>query len=150
MNLTAADTVILWDSDWNPQVDLQAIDRVHRIGQTKPVKIYRFMVKDSIEEILLSRSGSKRMLEKLVMKFSGANKNDKEFNVNQIMELTRLNFRSSDANGDQSDDDDKEQVLLSEEELNELMDRSIGCYNSSDDTKFERIKVFETVNGMDN
>lgn len=150
LNLTAADTVILWDSDWNPQVDLQAIDRVHRIGQTKPVKIYRFMVKDSIEEILLSRSGSKRMLEKLVMKFSGANKNDKEFNVNQIMELTRLNFRSSDANGDQSDDDDNEQVLLSEEELNELMDRSIGCYNSSDDTKFERIKVFETVNGMDN
>jgi ATP-dependent DNA helicase len=48
INLTAADTVILFDSDWNPQNDLQAQDRVHRIGQTKPVIIYRFITEDSI------------------------------------------------------------------------------------------------------
>ena len=41
INLTAADTVIIYDSDWNPQQDLQAQDRCHRIGQTKPVMVYR-------------------------------------------------------------------------------------------------------------
>ena len=41
INLTAADTIIIYDSDWNPQQDLQAQDRAHRIGQTKPVMVYR-------------------------------------------------------------------------------------------------------------
>ena len=40
INLQTADTVVLYDSDWNPQMDLQAVDRAHRIGQTKPVVIY--------------------------------------------------------------------------------------------------------------
>ena len=44
INLTAADTCIIYDSDWNPQQDLQAQDRCHRIGQTKPVMIYRYVV----------------------------------------------------------------------------------------------------------
>ena len=43
INLATADTVILYDSDWNPQMDLQAMDRAHRIGQTKKVIVYRFM-----------------------------------------------------------------------------------------------------------
>lgn len=43
INLATADTVILYDSDWNPQVDLQAQDRAHRIGQTKQVKVFRFV-----------------------------------------------------------------------------------------------------------
>lgn len=48
INLATADTVILFDSDWNPQVDLQAQDRAHRIGQTKPVNVYRFVTQVSI------------------------------------------------------------------------------------------------------
>ena len=43
INLHAANNVIIYDSDWNPQVDLQAIDRAHRIGQTRPVFVYRFV-----------------------------------------------------------------------------------------------------------
>lgn len=53
ITLTAADTVILYDSDWNPQSDLQAIDRVHRIGQTKPINIYRLIMEKTIEEKIL-------------------------------------------------------------------------------------------------
>lgn len=52
LNLVSADTVIFYDRDWNPTVDMQAEDRVHRIGQTKPVTIYKFKVKESIEEIV--------------------------------------------------------------------------------------------------
>lgn len=59
---TGADTVILFDSDWNPQNDLQAEARAHRIGQTKCVNIYRLVTKDSIEESILERSKRKMVL----------------------------------------------------------------------------------------
>ena len=48
INLHAANNVIIYDSDWNPQVDLQAIDRAHRIGQTRPVFVYRFVTEGII------------------------------------------------------------------------------------------------------
>ena len=47
INLATADTVVLYDSDWNPQVDLQAIDRAHRIGQKKEVHVYRFITEST-------------------------------------------------------------------------------------------------------
>ncbi|CAL6402739.1 unnamed protein product [Bathycoccus prasinos] len=71
INLTAADTVIIYDSDWNPHADMQAMDRVHRIGQTKPVHVYRLATANSVEGKMLSRAASKLKLEKLVI--SGAN-----------------------------------------------------------------------------
>ena len=67
INLTAADTVILFDSDWNPQQDLQAQDRAHRIGQTKPVIVYRLATKGTVEQTLLEKADGKRRLEKLVI-----------------------------------------------------------------------------------
>ncbi|KAG0370323.1 hypothetical protein BGZ54_006899 [Gamsiella multidivaricata] len=67
INLTSADTVIIFDSDWNPQMDLQAQDRVHRIGQTKPVMIYRLVTANTIEGKIIERASSKRKLEKLVI-----------------------------------------------------------------------------------
>ncbi|KAI5291279.1 hypothetical protein KEM52_000213 [Ascosphaera acerosa] len=67
INLTAADTVILYDSDWNPQQDLQAQDRAHRIGQTKPVVVYRLATKGTIEQTLLEKADAKRRLERLVI-----------------------------------------------------------------------------------
>ncbi|RWA03515.1 hypothetical protein EKO27_g11590 [Xylaria grammica] len=59
INLASADTVILFDSDWNPQQDLQAQDRCHRIGQTRPVVIYRFATKGTVEEELLLSADAK-------------------------------------------------------------------------------------------
>lgn len=68
INLASADTVILFDSDWNPQQDLQAQDRCHRIGQTRPVIVYRLATKDTVEEDLLMNAEAKRRLEKLVIR----------------------------------------------------------------------------------
>ena len=51
LNLQTADTVIIFDSDWNPQMDLQAQDRVHRIGQEKEVIVLRLITNNSIEEV---------------------------------------------------------------------------------------------------
>ncbi|XP_072294945.1 chromodomain-helicase-DNA-binding protein 1-like [Eucyclogobius newberryi] len=67
MNLTAADTVIFMDTDFNPQNDLQAAARCHRIGQNRPVKIIRLLARDSVEEIMYSRAMSKLHLTNTVI-----------------------------------------------------------------------------------
>lgn len=59
INLTAADTVIFYDSDWNPTVDQQAMDRAHRLGQTKQVTVYRLITRNTIEERILQRAKQK-------------------------------------------------------------------------------------------
>jgi len=59
--------VIFYDSDFNPQVDLQAMDRAHRIGQTKTVHCYRLICGGTVEEVLLSRANAKRRVERLVV-----------------------------------------------------------------------------------
>merc|ERR1719272_1000128 len=56
INAQSADTVILMDSDWNPQVDLQAMARVHRIGQTKVVHVYRLVSSGTMEERIVQRA----------------------------------------------------------------------------------------------
>lgn len=67
INLMTADTVIIFDSDWNPQADLQAMARAHRIGQKKHVMIYRFVAKDTVEEQVLERARKKMILEYAVI-----------------------------------------------------------------------------------
>lgn len=63
INLTTADIVVLYDSDWNPQADLQAMDRAHRIGQTKQVVVFRFVTEKAIEEKVLERAAQKLRLD---------------------------------------------------------------------------------------
>ena len=63
INLTGADTVVFYDSDWNPAMDQQAQDRAHRIGQTREVHIYRMVCKGTIEENILKKSMQKRELD---------------------------------------------------------------------------------------
>jgi SNF2 family DNA or RNA helicase len=62
LNLTGADTVIFYDHDWNPANDSQAQDRAYRIGQTKPVTVYKLISKGTIEEKIIERQGIKQML----------------------------------------------------------------------------------------
>ncbi|XP_064195683.1 chromatin-remodeling ATPase INO80 isoform X1 [Anguilla rostrata] len=71
INLTAADTVIFYDSDWNPTVDQQAMDRAHRLGQTKQVTVYRLVCKGTIEERILQRAKEKSEIQRMVI--SGGN-----------------------------------------------------------------------------
>jgi SWI/SNF-related matrix-associated actin-dependent regulator of chromatin subfamily A member 5 len=67
INLVTADIVVLFDSDWNPQADLQAMDRAHRIGQTKQVYVFRFITQDAVEERILERATQKLKLDQLVI-----------------------------------------------------------------------------------
>ena len=69
--LDAADTVVLYDTCWNPQVDLQAQDRAHRIGQKKQVVVYRLISENTVEERVLARARQKMVLDALVVKKHG-------------------------------------------------------------------------------
>eukprot|EP01119_Soliformovum_irregulare_P001865 TRINITY_DN1170_c3_g1_i2.p1 TRINITY_DN1170_c3_g1~~TRINITY_DN1170_c3_g1_i2.p1 ORF type:complete len:1172 (-),score=371.67 TRINITY_DN1170_c3_g1_i2:332-3847(-) len=67
INLTGADTVIFYDSDWNPAMDAQAQDRCHRIGQTRTVHIYRLVSSRTVEENILKKAHQKRLLDDVVI-----------------------------------------------------------------------------------
>lgn len=67
INLTGADTVFFYDSDWNPSMDRQCMDRAHRIGQTREVHIYRFVSSHTVEENMLKKANQKRLLDRVVI-----------------------------------------------------------------------------------
>ncbi|CAN6185234.1 unnamed protein product [Urochloa humidicola] len=89
VNLTAASSVYLLDPWWNPGVEEQAMDRVHRIGQKKEVKVVRLIVKDSIEERILSlQEKKKRLISSAFGKKGG--KDDKEMRVEELRMMLGL------------------------------------------------------------
>lgn len=83
INLMTADTVIIFDSDWNPQADLQAMARAHRIGQKKHVSVYRFVSKDTVEEEILERARKKMILEYAIISLGMADLNPAKKNKNE-------------------------------------------------------------------
>jgi ATP-dependent DNA helicase len=129
INLAAADTVLLFDSDWNPQQDLQAQDRAHRIGQTRPVIVYRFATKGTVEQMLLEKADSKRRLEKLVISkgrfksMRGGDGGGADF-----AELQRL---LAQADGERIDVEEGKR-LLSDEDLAILTDRSEEAFERAE------------------
>ncbi|KAI1361774.1 SNF2 family N-terminal domain-containing protein [Xylaria arbuscula] len=127
INLATADTVILFDSDWNPQQDLQAQDRCHRIGQTRPVIIYRFATKGTVEEELLLSADAKRRLEKLVIKKGGfKNMSQKLDNSEDIDKETLKALLLKDGEIYKHSGGDK---ILSEEDIEILLDRSDAAFD---------------------
>ncbi|KAJ9559094.1 hypothetical protein OSB04_013708 [Centaurea solstitialis] len=91
INLVGADTVIFYDSDWNPAMDQQAQDRCHRIGQTREVNIYRLISESTIEENILKKAKQKRALDDLVIQ-SG------EYNTEFFKKLDPLELFSGHGN----------------------------------------------------
>lgn len=132
INLTAADTVILFDSDWNPQQDLQAQDRAHRIGQKNPVIVYRFATAATVEQTLLEKADGKRRLEKLVIqkgKFKSIAAVPAAGAGNEHDELSSILLREDfeKVNVVQAG-----QQVLSDAELETLMDRSKEAYERAE------------------
>ena len=83
--MTGADVVIFLDSDWNPQKDLQAEARAHRIGQKKNVKIIKFVTKHTVEEIILQRATQKlKLTEKVIEEGHFSNESEVNFNSKEL------------------------------------------------------------------
>ncbi|CDW88930.1 probable global transcription activator snf2l1 isoform 2 [Stylonychia lemnae] len=93
INLHSANVVIIFDSDWNPQVDLQAIDRAHRIGQKRDVVVYRFVTEGSVEEKIVERAARKLRVDHLIMqkgKFGGGNDNNpNKMNAQEMLQMIK-------------------------------------------------------------
>ncbi|CAO3590157.1 unnamed protein product [Absidia cylindrospora] len=127
LNLQSADTVIIFDSDWNPHQDLQAQDRAHRIGQTKEVRIFRLVSANSVEENILARANYKLDIDGKVIqagKFDNrSTEEDREAFLRTLLE---------DKNDDQSSDDEDD--VIDDEELNQILLR-----------KDEELEVFAKV-----
>ncbi|XP_010865484.1 lymphoid-specific helicase isoform X2 [Esox lucius] len=145
INLTAADTVIIFDSDWNPQSDLQAQDRCHRIGQTKPVVVYRLVTANTIDQKILDRASAKRKLEKMVIpknKFKGGKAGLKQskscVDVSELMDL--LNARDYDREVKST-----KGKVISDKDLEFLLDRSDLLDKAKRSSKQEKVGVFKVI-----
>ncbi|KNE68271.1 hypothetical protein AMAG_12941 [Allomyces macrogynus ATCC 38327] len=122
LNLQTADTVIIFDSDWNPHQDLQAQDRAHRIGQTKEVRIFRLITERSVEERILARAQYKLDMDGKVIQ---AGKFDNKSTAEEREQFLRSLLENDTAAGRSgSKDDDAENEDLTNEELNEILARS--------------------------
>lgn len=109
VNLTGADTVIFYDSDWNPAMDKQAQDRCHRIGQTREVNIYRLVTKFTIEENILKKSEEKRQLDFLAIQ-SG------EFNLQFLQRMNPTEIVEEAAGVGLTEEEIKMAMLHAEDE----------------------------------
>jgi len=122
VNLVSADTCIIFDSDWNPHMDLQAQDRCHRIGQTKRVMVYRLAACGTVEEQILVKAKQKLKLEQLVVskgKFKDiGKKTDRSERIaeDELQELLAFD-PSKSALG-------RENKVITDEELAVVLDRS--------------------------
>mmetsp|Transcript_36972 Transcript_36972/g.75346 ORF Transcript_36972/g.75346 Transcript_36972/m.75346 type:complete len:934 (-) Transcript_36972:3950-6751(-) len=100
INLQTADTCILYDSDWNPQADLQAQDRCHRIGQKKPVSVFRLVTENTVEEKIVERAQQKLKLDAMVVQQGRLKEKDKVSNA-EVMAAVRFGadtiFRSDES-----------------------------------------------------
>ncbi|KAI6028981.1 SNF2 family N-terminal domain-containing protein, partial [Pisolithus marmoratus] len=114
LNLQTADTVIIFDSDWNPHADLQAQDRAHRIGQTKAVRILRFITEKSVEEAMYARARFKLDIDDKVIQ---AGRFD-----NKSTQEEQEEFLRSILEADQ-EEENEEAGDMNDEELNEIIAR---------------------------
>ncbi|VBB88438.1 Catalytic subunit of the SWI/SNF chromatin remodeling complex, putative [Yarrowia lipolytica] len=115
LNLQTADTVIIYDTDWNPHQDLQAQDRAHRIGQTKEVRILRLITEDSVEENILERAHKKLDIDGKVIQ---AGKFDNKSTAEEQEAFLRGLLEREEKQKEKDDDD------VDDEELNEILARN--------------------------
>ncbi|KAK8857164.1 SNF2 family N-terminal domain-containing protein [Apiospora arundinis] len=110
INLTSADTVIFYDSDWNPTIDSQAMDRAHRLGQTRQVTVYRLITRGTIEERIRKRAMQKEEVQRVVI--SGGGSRGVDFSGRRPAEN-----RNKDIAMWLADDDEAEMIERREKEL---------------------------------
>eukprot|EP01022_Parablepharisma_sp_SALTPOND_P021983 TRINITY_DN43_c0_g1_i1.p1 TRINITY_DN43_c0_g1~~TRINITY_DN43_c0_g1_i1.p1 ORF type:complete len:1112 (+),score=159.57 TRINITY_DN43_c0_g1_i1:1539-4874(+) len=117
LNLQAADTVILFDSDFNPQMDLQAQDRAHRIGQKHEVRVYRLVTSTKVEEEILSRAAMKKNIDNMVIQAGLFNQKASDSERRQKLEdLLRQDEKAQDEEDDSVPDDDQINEFLARSE----------------------------------
>ncbi|KAL4457005.1 hypothetical protein ABPG74_014643 [Tetrahymena malaccensis] len=166
INLATADTVILYDSDWNPQMDLQAMDRAHRIGQKSIVNVYRLISENTIEEKIIERQTIKLKWDQLIIQQGRLAQKNRVLSRDEIKDMIQFGasaiFKSKGGTytdedidillqrGEQKTKDHNktidEKFKKSNEQVGELSLSSINIYdflqknNENDKTKEDKVK----------
>ena len=120
INLATADTVIIYDSDWNPHNDIQAFSRAHRIGQANKVMIYRFVTRSSVEERITQVAKKKMMLTHLVVRpgMGGKGTNMSKQELDDILRFGTEELFKDDENNEES------AIHYDDDAIADLLDRT--------------------------
>ena len=122
INLTGGDTCIIFDSDWNPHADSQAMDRCHRMGQDRPVAVYRLLTVNSVDIEMMEKQVSKKKLERMTIAggdFRKAGQRSRgEIDVDQLATLLQSDIKDMNAKGG-----DVEDIKIDDDEFDMIMDR---------------------------
>ncbi|KAL9277855.1 hypothetical protein ACSQ67_024867 [Phaseolus vulgaris] len=136
INLATADVVILYDSDWNPQVDLQAQDRAHRIGQKKEVQVFRFCTEYTIEEKVIERAYKKLALDALVIQ-QGRLAEQKTVNKDELLQMVKFGAEMVFSSKDSTiTDEDIDRIIAKGEEATAELDAKMKKF-TEDAIKFK-------------
>lgn len=130
INLATADTVIIYDSDWNPHADIQAFSRAHRIGQKNKVMIYRFVTRNSVEERITTVAKKKMLLTHLVVR-AGIGQKGPTMSKTELDDVLRWGTEELFKDGEEAGEgDDKKAsenaIIWDDEAVNALLDRATG------------------------
>lgn len=135
INLTSADTVIFYDSDWNPTIDSQAMDRAHRLGQTRQVTVYRMITRGTIEERIRKRAMQKEEVQRVVI--SGGGGAGVDFNTRSRESKTK-DIAMWLADDEQAAEIERKEQELAEQEAAEAASGKPAKKKSKKETKKSR------------
>ena len=150
--VSSVDTVILYDSDWNPQADLQAQDRAHRIGQKKPVQVFRLITDETVEVKVVERAQQKLKLDAMVVQQGRLQEKDKKLSKNDLLETIRFGadkvFRSKEST---ITDDDIDLILEEGKRRTEAMNEKLQTAEKGDmyDFRLDGGMSAQTFEGKD-
>ncbi|XP_046885492.1 LOW QUALITY PROTEIN: chromodomain-helicase-DNA-binding protein 4 [Hypomesus transpacificus] len=141
INLATADTVVIYDSDWNPHNDIQAFSRAHRIGQNKKVMIYRFVTKASVEERITQVAKKKMMLTHLVVR-PGLGSKTGSMSKQELDDILKFGteelFKDELGEGDNKEDDSSV-IHYDDKAIDRLLDRD---QSATEDTEIQSMNEY--------
>lgn len=152
INLQTADVVILYDSDWNPQADLQAQDRAHRIGQKRPVQVFRLVTEHTIEEKVVERAQQKLKLDAMVVQQGRLKDKDHKLSRDDLLAAVRFGadkvFKSKDSS---ITDDDIDLILEAGKKKTQELNDKLQTADKGDmlDFKLDGGVNVQTFEGVD-
>lgn len=144
INLATADVVIIYDSDWNPQMDLQAMDRAHRIGQKKQVRVFRLITDNTADVKIDERASIKLRLDKLVIQQGKLTDNTAAMKKDEMLDMIRFgaNYILSSKESDITDEDidkiladSEEKTAQQQKKLEDLGESSLRTFTLDEPSK---------------
>ncbi|XP_041665031.1 chromodomain-helicase-DNA-binding protein 4a isoform X3 [Cheilinus undulatus] len=141
INLATADTVVIYDSDWNPHNDIQAFSRAHRIGQNRKVMIYRFVTRGSVEERITQVAKKKMMLTHLVVRPGLGSKTGSmsKQELDDILKFGTEELFKDETEGENKEGEDSSVIHYDDKAIDRLLDRN---QDATDDTELQSMNEY--------